>query len=161
MAVIKYKDSKGNWADIPLPLTVLESAGGNTGGAVEYVEITGSTTSAAFPNLSPYIDDLSQIALMVWTDSADSTGADKRAVTTYIYCPMCSNYVQTKTINTMARSEVGSVSYVQIYSFQDSKERTLTGTAAELNMTNPTNGRVEPAKYVGVINLYYYNKEGA
>jgi len=156
MAQLKYKDANGNWAQLNAPLNVIN---GESAREVEYVEITGSSIAhSLFPDLTPYISDISDIALMTWT-TADVNGSYFSSKT-FIYCPSAmGDKVRQKESEAKGTVSASSAELSLVAVSDYSKGYTLVGTPAQLYLQN-NSGNNEPLGFYGIINLYYY-KEGA
>lgn len=150
MAVIKYKDSEGLWVPVPTPVKVVESP--TAGKPVEYVEIVGTNAMGAFPDLSPYISDINQIACLIW-DEADCSNQFATS-TTNIYVPTYSNQLRRKICIFRSTKNLSGTSN-SIYQVTEDTAFTIGGTPEALKKYNASNTEFD-MKYVGILNLYYY-----
>ena len=146
MAQIKFK-YENEWRNLEIPVRLF-------GYEFECVEITGTDTATAFPDLSPYISDLSQIKLLKWAEYRRTTNSDNSSGTgtgttwsltgkSYLYEPEVSELVFRDYFYT---SQSGVADFEQ-------STYTLTGTPSAILV----NGNA--AKFSGTLYLYYYPKE--
>ena len=155
MAVIKYKNIEGDWVPVPTPIKLVQSPYADK--PVEYVEIVGTKEPQAFPDLSPYISNINQIANLVW-DEAEVSG-DTGISTTNIYVPTYSNQLRQKICAFKAsRSATGTSLTNAIYYVTEGTGWTIGGTPNNLVKLN-MNGKETALQYVGILNLYYYPEE--
>ena len=154
MATIKYK-YKDTWRNLEVPITINFDGGA----PYKYVEITGSTSNAPFPDLSPYISDLSQIAFLSWSEETvnDNQSTVTFETDTFIYCPLVSSTIINKQVVTKASRTTTDIQ-ADVNVADDSRAFVLGGTPAAVKLIH-SNGTQSGAHYVGKINLYYKEVE--
>jgi hypothetical protein len=152
MAVIKYKNDIGDWVPLPNPVKLVTSPTADK--PVEYVEIVGTKQPQAFPDLSPYISNINQIANLVW-DEAEVSG-DTGVSTTNIYVPTYSNQLRQKICAFKASKSAASSALTNaIYYVTEGTGWTVGGTPDNFVKVN-MKGQETALQYVGILNLYYY-----
>lgn len=156
MATIKYKYNN-EWRDLQIPISIIQNGGSAPSDvSYEYVEITGSMNKANFPDLSPYISDLSQIAFLSWNDVKESNASTSGYIDTYayIYCPIIGVPLTRKLIGITSTKQSTNLIKTYVSSAGDSAAYTLGGTPSALKLIH-SSGTESGAQYVGTINLYY------
>ena len=107
MATIKYKYNQ-EWRNLEVPITIKTEGGA----PYEYVEITGTRDLSPFPDLSPYISDLSQIAFLSWNEAKtiSNSATGSFSIDTYIYWPIVGLALTKKSIDGSAQKGTTTVS---------------------------------------------------
>lgn len=139
MAQIRFKHNQ-EWRNLEIPLQIIMNNGGapsepDVPVELEKVIIRSGADNSAFPDLSPYISDLSQIELMVWHNYRRTTeGASVYYyVDNYTYYPSATEFIMWDETTLHCRNNGSSQSTPPTVSksYSDYKDMIkLTGTPA-------------------------------
>lgn len=159
MAQMKYK-LNGEWHNLKIPLIVNNSGNSSAPSDLERVTIkAASTTGSAFPDLSPYVNDLAQIVYMSWIETSITTSGRTKYYYNYNYSYSAAlEYIVKSTsplhlVNGEASNSPPSVRQ-DAQSIKQSMYK-LSGTPAAPCFVNDAGEQSAIPNFIGELIIYY------